>query len=352
MKGDFQTYLQSVLTYIVDKLGDSKETIREKAFGLLKKMMEYDVTSPQQLVDRVSNVAFAHKNSNVREQIMMFLTSILDDYGSQALHISKLVPHIVRLLSDPNVSVRSTAFQTLVNIYKHVGERLRTDLQRKYSIPQNKLPLLMQAFDDIAKSSGRSSDDSEYSSVAVATTTARDQFDGTVSYKNSIFAAASPFDTTNNVLPPLCPPPSSLTSSSSVFTTPVCSSSGSGFAASNKNAATSLVCPSSSSGSSRKLVSSASSSASHGGIDEDSFLAAFEDVPTMRIYTGRDVEDFIKKSCALIDNANTDWSKRVESLKMIRSLLLADATMYDEFFGNFNLLLTSFHTSIKDLRSI
>lgn len=70
-------------------------------------------------------------------------------HGAQSISLSKFIPGIVKLLSDPTSSVRDTAFSTVVELYKHIGERLRMDLQRKNLIPAARLPALMQRFDEV-----------------------------------------------------------------------------------------------------------------------------------------------------------------------------------------------------------
>ena len=59
-------------------------------------------------------------------------------HGASAVTISRLIPHVIKLLSDPTGTVRDCAFNTLVEAYKHYGERLRIDLQKKFSIPPGK----------------------------------------------------------------------------------------------------------------------------------------------------------------------------------------------------------------------
>ena len=59
-------------------------------------------------------------------------------HGAQSLLVSKFVGSIVSLLSDPTSSVRDAASATLVEVYRHVGERLRMDLGRKYQVPPAK----------------------------------------------------------------------------------------------------------------------------------------------------------------------------------------------------------------------
>lgn len=59
-------------------------------------------------------------------------------HGVQSLLVSRLIPSIVKSLSDPMSTVRDAAFNTLVDIYRHVGERLRHDLNKKHQVPPSK----------------------------------------------------------------------------------------------------------------------------------------------------------------------------------------------------------------------
>lgn len=48
------------------------------------------------------------------------------------------MPSIVKCLSDPTPAVRDTAFHTLVEIYRHVGEKVRVDLEKRGNVPPAK----------------------------------------------------------------------------------------------------------------------------------------------------------------------------------------------------------------------
>jgi len=48
------------------------------------------------------------------------------------------VPSIVKCLSDPTPAVRDAAFSTLVEIYRHVGEKVRIDLEKRGNVPATK----------------------------------------------------------------------------------------------------------------------------------------------------------------------------------------------------------------------
>jgi CLIP-associating protein 1/2 len=52
--------------------------------------------------------------------------------------MSRFLPWIVALLSDPTAPVRDAASNTLVEVYRHIGERVRVDLQRKFNLPPAK----------------------------------------------------------------------------------------------------------------------------------------------------------------------------------------------------------------------
>lgn len=70
-------------------------------------------------------------------------------HGAQSVTLSKFISHIVKLLSDPTATVRDTAFNTLVDLYKHVGEKLRIDLQKRNLVPSARLPNLLSRFDEV-----------------------------------------------------------------------------------------------------------------------------------------------------------------------------------------------------------
>lgn len=69
-------------------------------------------------------------------------------HGSQSLQLKLFIQPIVLLLSDPTATVRDAAIQTLVEVYKHVGDKLRIDLRKK-DVPSMKLAILEQKFDEI-----------------------------------------------------------------------------------------------------------------------------------------------------------------------------------------------------------
>lgn len=118
---DFNAYTSTVLPHVVDRLGDSRDTVREKAQLLLQKLVESRCLQPQQLLDKLTP-CFKHKNSNVREEFLQTIVNTLHENGTQELSLKAFIQPIVNLLSDPSPPVRDAAIQTLVEAYKHVGK--------------------------------------------------------------------------------------------------------------------------------------------------------------------------------------------------------------------------------------
>ncbi|XP_051520218.1 CLIP-associating protein 2-like isoform X21 [Myxocyprinus asiaticus] len=88
-----------------------------------------------------------------------------------------------------------------------------------------------------------------------------------------------------------------------------------------------------------------------GAVDEEDFIKAFTDVPSVQIYSSRDLEDNLNKIREVLSDDKHDWDHRVSALKKIRSLLVAGAADYDCFYQHLRLLDGAFKLSAKDLRS-
>ncbi|KAM6397672.1 CLIP-associating protein 1 isoform 5-T5 [Pluvialis apricaria] len=298
----FKAQIGTVLPSLLDRLGDSKDSVREQDQTLLLKIME-QAANPQYVWDRMLG-GFKHKNFRTREGICLCLIATLNASGAQSLTLSKIVPHICNLLGDPNSQVRDAAINSLVEIYRHVGERVRADLGKK-GLPQSRLNVIFTKFDEVQKSGNmiQSSGDKIFDD--------EDSVDGNR--------------------------PSSASSSTS-----------------SKAPANSRRVGM---GTTRRLGSAALGSKSStakegaGAVDEEDFIKAFEDVPTVQIYSSRDLEESINKIREILSDDKHDWEQRVSALKKIRSLLLAGAAEYDNFFQHLRLLDGAFKLSAKDLRS-
>lgn len=76
---DFNAYTPTVLPHVVDRLGDSRDTVREKAQLVLHKLMESRVLLPQTLLDKLTP-CFKHKNAKVREEFLQTIVNTLNEW--------------------------------------------------------------------------------------------------------------------------------------------------------------------------------------------------------------------------------------------------------------------------------
>ncbi|XP_065108102.1 CLIP-associating protein 1a isoform X24 [Paramisgurnus dabryanus] len=296
----FRTQVGTVLPSLIDRLGDAKDQVRDQDQILLLKIMDH-AASPQYIWDRMLG-GFKHKNNRTREGVCLCLIATLNIYGAQGLTLSKIVPHICNLLGDPTSQVRDAAMNSLVEIYRHVGERVRIDLSKK-GLPQSRLNVIFSRFDEVQR--------------------AGNMIPSSGSDKN--------FDDEDSV--------DGGRSSSS--------SSSKGFSSSRRGGTMgSMRRPSSASGS-----RAAGKDASAGAVDEEDFIKAFEDVPAVQIYSSKELEDSMNKIREVLSDDKQDWEHRVVALKKMRSLLLAGATEHEGFLQHLRLLEGAFKLSAKDLRS-
>ncbi|MEE6512131.1 hypothetical protein FKM82_019048 [Ascaphus truei] len=300
----FKTQIGTVLPSLIDRLGDAKDSVREQDQSLLIKIMDH-ASNPQYVWDRMLG-GFKHKNFRTREGVCFCLIATLKAYGANSLTLSKIVPHICNLLGDPNSQVRDAAINSLVEIYRHVGERVRADLSKK-GLPQSRLNVIFTKFDEVQKSGTmiQSSLDKNFDD--------EDSVDG-----NRPSSASS--STSSKA-----PPPARRVVS---------------VAPTRRPGTTTL---------STKAGGPAKEGA--GGLDEEDFIRAFEDVPTIQIYSSRDLEESINKIREILSDDKHDWEHRIIALKKIRSLVVAGATEYDTFLQQLRLLDGAFKHSAKDLRS-
>ncbi|XP_062862056.1 CLIP-associating protein 1a [Trichomycterus rosablanca] len=297
----FRTQVVTVLPSLIDRLGDAKDQVRDQDQALLLKIMD-QASNPQYVWDRMLG-GFKHKNNRTREGVCLCLISTLNAYGAQGLTLSKIVPHICNLLGDPTSQVRDSAMNCLVEIYRHVGERVRVDLSKK-GLPQSRLNVIFSKFDEVQKSGSM-----------IPSSGSDKNFDD----DDSVDGGRS----------------SSSTSSKAFSSSRRVGSMGS------------MRRPSSASA----PRAAGKEGASAGAIDEEDFIKAFEDVPTVQIYSSRELEDSLTKIREALSDEKHDWEHRVTALKKVRSLVLAGATEHEGFLQQLRLLEAAFKLSAKDLRS-
>ncbi|KAI8767147.1 CLIP-associating protein 1 isoform X2 [Biomphalaria glabrata] len=146
MGENFKPHVTTVLPAVIDRLGDSKDQVRDMAQQLLLKLM-MPASTPQYVFDRLGP-AFSHKLWHVKEGILLTLQNTINRYGARCLLLSKIVPDICKLLDDPSPQVREAATNALVEIYRHVGEKVRHDL-KKIGLSQQRMNVLNSKFEEL-----------------------------------------------------------------------------------------------------------------------------------------------------------------------------------------------------------
>ncbi|XP_009319245.1 PREDICTED: CLIP-associating protein 2 isoform X5 [Pygoscelis adeliae] len=303
LSGRFKSYIGTVLLPLIDRMGDAKDQVREQAQNLILKLMD-EAAPPMYIWERLA-VGFKHKNYRSREGVCLCLIATLNIYGAQPLILSKLVPHLCTVFGDSNSQVRDAAILAIVEVYRHVGDKVRIDLTKR-GIPPGRLQTIFAKFDEV-----RNSGNMILSSISDKSFDDEESVDG-----NRPSSAASAF----KVPAPKKP----------------------------GNPSNSARKPGSAGG---PKVGGSSKEGGAGAVDEDDFIKAFTDVPTVQIYSSRELEETLNKIREILSDDKHDWDQRTNALKKVRSLLVAGAAQYDGFFQHLRLLDGAFKLSAKDLRS-
>ncbi|KAM6277866.1 CLIP-associating protein 2 isoform 32-T32 [Spheniscus humboldti] len=303
LSGRFKSYIGTVLLPLIDRMGDAKDQVREQAQNLILKLMD-EAAPPMYIWERLA-VGFKHKNYRSREGVCLCLIATLNVYGAQPLILSKLVPHLCTVFGDSNSQVRDAAILAIVEVYRHVGDKVRIDLTKR-GIPPGRLQTIFAKFDEV-----RNSGNMILSSISDKSFDDEESVDG-----NRPSSAASAF----KVPAPKKP----------------------------GNPSNSARKPGSAGG---PKVGGSSKEGGAGAVDEDDFIKAFTDVPTVQIYSSRELEETLNKIREILSDDKHDWDQRTNALKKVRSLLVAGAAQYDGFFQHLRLLDGAFKLSAKDLRS-
>ncbi|XP_060103574.1 CLIP-associating protein 2 isoform X48 [Heteronotia binoei] len=303
LSGRFKSYIGTVLPVLVDRMGDAKDQVREQAQNLALKLMD-QAALPMYIWDRLA-AGFKHKNYRSREGVCLCLIATLNNYGAQSLVLSKLVPHLCNLFGDSNSQVRDAAILAIVEIYRHIGEKVRADLNKR-GIPSARLQTIFMKFDEV-KSCGN----------MISSNISDKSFDDEESVDGNRPSSAA-----------------------TAFKVPAPKKPG--------NPANTSRKPGSAGG---PKVGGTTKEGGAGAVDEDDFIKAFTDVPAVQIYSSRELEETLNKIREILSDDKHDWDQRANALKKVRSLLVAGAAQYDCFFQHLRLLDGAFKLSAKDLRS-
>nr|XP_026483865.1 CLIP-associating protein isoform X3 [Vanessa tameamea] len=291
MGHEFSHYVPTALPHIIDRLADTKEGVRVAARTCVAALSDSRAVAPRALLARLAP-ALQHKAPHAREEALRCVASLLHEHGAAELQLRGAIPSLAALVADPNGAVRDAAMQLLVDVYRHVGERLRQDLKKKELVPAQKLAILEQKFDEareaglLLPSATQGTDETDFVSRTVKRTM-------------TIPTSARSRD-----------------GDSSGASTP----GGAGEA---------------------------------GAVSGEAFEAAFASSAPAAVYGARGLDDHCRHAAALLGDRAADWEKRVDAVRKIRSLLTANAHVQfpTEFAAHLKDLSVPFLVVIKDLRS-
>jgi len=66
----------------------------------------------------------------------------------------------------------------------------------------------------------------------------------------------------------------------------------------------------------------ASGGAIAGGVDEETFIKSFEEVPRVQLYSSKELEDQLNSIRSIIQDPGNDWSKRADAVSTGRAVVL------------------------------
>uniref|UniRef100_A0A674K5Y7 TOG domain-containing protein n=1 Tax=Terrapene triunguis TaxID=2587831 RepID=A0A674K5Y7_9SAUR len=287
------------MDYFCDQV-QQKDVSRRMQIG--QELLEYladpsrstDLEQDQQRLDKVIDELIGWVNSSNFKVALVGLDVLGAFVDRLSGHFKSYVP-----------TGEDAALLAIVEIYRHVGEKVRADLNKR-GIPSARLQAIFAKFDEV-----RDSGNMILSNISDKSFDDEESVDG-----NRPSSAASAFKV---------PAPKKL-----------------------GNPSNSARKPGSAGG---PKVGGASKEGGAGAVDEDDFIKAFTDVPSVQIYSSRELEETLNKIREILSDDKHDWDQRASALKKVRSLLVAGAAQYDCFFQHLRLLDGAFKLSAKDLRS-
>eukprot|EP00049_Salpingoeca_infusionum_P004370 m.78435 g.78435 ORF g.78435 m.78435 type:complete len:1476 (+) comp12535_c0_seq1:189-4616(+) len=297
-------HVDSLLPILLEKLGDTKEEVRDATQTLVLDMME-TATTPQHVMDQLAP-ALKHRNWRLRKSALNCFEETLGKYGSSAVMISKLLKDMVLLLGDRNEHVRNSASNAILQAYRHVGSRIRADIRKMKDAPQSKLPALFERFDAM---------DASGTMIGPVTPVAGDEDDA-----DDAGAQAKPFLRRDS-------------------------------RRSTRGSAASLTGAASFSGVQSRISTSVDSRGSGGGISQEQFEEMLDDTVPLPLGSDRDVEQELKRLKGVLGDTGGDWTQRAEALKAMRSIVVGGAPSSSTFVPTLKQMNDAMNANISDLRS-
>ncbi|VDN89309.1 unnamed protein product [Brugia pahangi] len=131
-------YLLDRVRALVERLGDSKQSVREAMVQLLAALANTPHCSPQTVLEKIS-FGLNHRQWLVRIGTMNVIKVVLEHqrrFVEPQIH--RMIPSLCHLMVDPNIDVREIAASTLIVIFWHLGENVLSSIRKRQLIPEPK----------------------------------------------------------------------------------------------------------------------------------------------------------------------------------------------------------------------
>ncbi|CAJ0597548.1 unnamed protein product [Cylicocyclus nassatus] len=336
-------YLLERVTSLVERLGDSKPQVREAASNLLVDLANIPHSSHESVLERMSP-GFQHKQYLVRIGTMEVFVRLLDESRNELeVQTNRLVPTLCKLMSDPNAEVREVAANTLAHVMLVLGEEVGTTIRNGRLISDNKMQLLMQRYETALRRS------SCPSSAPRPTRPARRY----QPHLRNAFREWSVYAMNTDILDAPTWVNDSLDNALSMFRVPQQPIDDGQADQENQVRSTPVLGRGSSMPAPKRIPPALRGSANSAGVvTEDDFRKAFTQVPKCDIYSAKELQSQMESIRQVLENTQLDWSQRVNSLKLLRSILINGGTDFEnELLSGVHSLEDALITSVKDLRS-
>ncbi|XP_063716429.1 CLIP-associating protein 2-like isoform X6 [Symsagittifera roscoffensis] len=391
--------LPAILQALLETLKTSNDQVREQVQNLLGAIT--DKCTPTAVADKIVVNGLTHKAWRVREETLVWIINTLEHHGKEGLQVSKFISQVCHLVVDANVDVRDRAVHLLVEVYKHVGDRLRMDLEKKNLLPDaSKRKVIFQKFeeakqndlmkvaaspttphDPAAELNGEDgfsvisfprspSTPRNAATIAGLTRPSRnlspggsESLPGSIALSKSPSAESPPIPGTLVLGSPSPssdqgrvtskPPPSrssALARVNGAVKSATSSKPAGGGAASRSNSVSSAK-----NLATRKQSAGAmpASSSNTGAVTANDFQKMFDDIKPASVYSARSLDEDLTKVKEVLENMDNDWSVRVKELKRLCAIMKANvfATYPSEVNNHLKEITRVLSMSVKDLRS-
>ncbi|GLD93664.1 hypothetical protein PINS_up002269 [Pythium insidiosum] len=123
-----RNYFKAIWNSLIERLGDSKLQVREKAVDVVVRLVE--AIGVAAVFDRL-RPCIGHKNWRTREQTIHALWRCIESQKMVSTMKHDVLDDAVTLLEDSAKEVRDAAMQTLEKFFQHLGPALMYDLESK-----------------------------------------------------------------------------------------------------------------------------------------------------------------------------------------------------------------------------